>query len=675
MAILQYLPAITKAGKSLLNSFSNTLQTKKQDAQNIAQRTAAAPVDLRVGAPKIAPATTSLSQGTVAPKTMSVGGQTYGVKSATPPVQPVLAKAQPTAQPTTQPLVQQPFSQQPTISDSGMLSDMRKYEALKNISSATPPVTPIAKTMDAPKNTGNIAMLPKDSPKAPQTPPVTSETRNKYLAMFNPSSEETDLQKRLSDLTAQQDSLSASESLGLANVEDQPIAMNFITGQQASLTRQAAAKQQALQAQQKPLLERLAQLQANRQSQAKLLEAQLGFETEDAKANAPQYQEIGGNLLRINPATNQVETVFNAPSKEAEGFTLGEGQLRYDANGKLIASGGTKQQDPLDIQKRELEIQKLQQDLSDRGIALSGYQLQDAITKGYTSEAQLKLYAQQTEQGVNPVAIKEETSEAKKLNAIAQSALSDLSYIRGQVTSNLGSGKFLNPTYKFHEENLVDSIGRLRSGGAITEDEEKRFLKLVPGMLEPDSTRIAKLNQLEQIFNSVTSRQSSQGQGDELDSILGEIGFKNVGSDTKQATLPKEMSTVNSLMGKGTITGYGSKFWKPGLDFVLPGGKNASVTVPKNSVVIATDPASKTGGFGNRVKIRTEDGQEMWLSHLDSINVSPGQRLAQGQAVGRQGNTGKTYGKTGIHVDITMPNPNGGYYTAQEVARYLNTIG
>lgn len=134
----------------------------------------------------------------------------------------------------------------------------------------------------------------------------------------------------------------------------------------------------------------------------------------------------------------------------------------------------------------------------------------------------------------------------------------------------------------------------------------------------------------------------------------------------------KDFSRVVTSVGKGTATGIegGSKFWKPGFDFVLDGGKGAPVRQPFSGVVVE---AGEAGGFGKSVVVQLPDGRKIRSSHLDSINVKPGQKVSSSTVLGGQGDTGKTYGKTGIHVDYTMYKPDGSTYTSQEVASFFNT--
>lgn len=161
---------------------------------------------------------------------------------------------------------------------------------------------------------------------------------------LKPGQDETDTLSQLDALTGQQKNLSASEALGLSNIQAKPIALEFQQGQGAALQRQAAAQMAALGAEAEPLTTKLARLQSSRQSAADLAKYQL----ENIKGEYSDLQgeskpiEVGGNLVRLNPSTGQYETLFSPAGKNAEGFTLNEGEQRYDANGNLIASGAPK---------------------------------------------------------------------------------------------------------------------------------------------------------------------------------------------------------------------------------------------------------------------------------------------------------------------------------------------
>lgn len=66
--------------------------------------------------------------------------------------------------------------------------------------------------------------------------------------------------------------------------------------------------------------------------------------------------------------------------------------------------------------------------------------------------------------------------------------------------------------------------------------------------------------------------------------------------------------------------------------------------------VIKASSGTWGGGYGNHVIIDHGDGVQTLYGHMDSINVSEGQWVSQGEVIGIMGNTGRVYGATGIHL-------------------------
>lgn len=147
----------------------------------------------------------------------------------------------------------------------------------------------------------------------------------------------------------------------------------------------------------------------------------------------------------------------------------------------------------------------------------------------------------------------------------------------------------------------------------------------------------------------------------------GEVSYRDV---------PKNAST---LMGNATITGAnGSSVWANGLDMVVNGGYGAEIISPFSGTVIETKKSDT--GFGNQVKLKLDNGDEAWFSHLNSFGVKQGDRISKGAVIGTQGNSGtvtdmsgnrynaeqKKSGK-GTHLDLTMKRADGSYYSPQEV--------
>ncbi|WP_085990959.1 murein hydrolase activator EnvC family protein [Oceanobacillus senegalensis] len=58
-----------------------------------------------------------------------------------------------------------------------------------------------------------------------------------------------------------------------------------------------------------------------------------------------------------------------------------------------------------------------------------------------------------------------------------------------------------------------------------------------------------------------------------------------------------------------------------------------------------------SGGYGNRVVIRHDNGMKTTYSHMSSISVSAGQKVSKGQKIGIMGATGRS---TGIHLHLEV---------------------
>jgi len=176
------------------------------------------------------------------------------------------------------------------------------------------------------------------------------QTQQDIQSTFSTSPQEQAILDQLTQLQAQRANLEGSAQAGLNRILDQPIPMQFITGQAASLERRANALADVQTRQEQTLAQQLAQLQAQRESQRQALQQQQEFQerqdirqTEQdirqSEEQKPERFEINGRIIEISPESVATE-IYQPPTQEVapEGFTLSEGQARYDADGNLIAS-------------------------------------------------------------------------------------------------------------------------------------------------------------------------------------------------------------------------------------------------------------------------------------------------------------------------------------------------
>lgn len=230
---------------------------------------------------------------------------------------------------------------------------MRQVQAMQNVASGSTsiPSAPLS-TFSTPSSRSLSSGTTAASPSVPVpsqsvSAPMQSQTsaapkineqlkalRDTLLSTYATTPEEQQARDALSKIIAQQANLAASEQSGLAQIADQPIVLGLIRGQEQALQRQAATQQGALAAQAIPLEQQLANLQASREMQRLRAKEELGF-VESDEERALREQEMAAKAM-------------------GEGFTLGEGQMRYDAQGNLIAAGPEKtvsQSQPATVQE------------------------------------------------------------------------------------------------------------------------------------------------------------------------------------------------------------------------------------------------------------------------------------------------------------------------------------
>lgn len=115
---------------------------------------------------------------------------------------------------------------------------------------------------------------------------------------------------------------------------------------------------------------------------------------------------------------------------------------------------------------------------------------------------------------------------------IAQNGLNAISQIQNYLTNSQGINK--NPfngvtdegrNYQAAINNAADWIGRLRSGGAINQDESERFLGLLPTFWDSQQVAQNKLNTLAGEFETALGSAGSSLDQNQLNDILQTIGY------------------------------------------------------------------------------------------------------------------------------------------------------
>ena len=101
-----------------------------------------------------------------------------------------------------------------------------------------------------------------------------------------------------------------------------------------------------------------------------------------------------------------------------------------------------------------------------------------------------------------------------------------------------------------------------------------------------------------------------------------------------------------------------------GIDYATP--MNTPVGAIANGTVIQT---GNVGTYGNLVKVRYDDGNIGYYSHLNSFNVKAGDKFRAGDILGMSGNTGRS---TGPHLHLEVRGADDSYYNQIDPQKYID---
>lgn len=128
------------------------------------------------------------------------------------------------------------------------------------------------------------------------------------------------------------------------------------------------------------------------------------------------------------------------------------------------------------------------------------------------------------------------SAEASKVMANAQSGLTSLDQVRSMLQSDpsllgktavpfreqlggLGAAALGTSSYDTAARNIADVITRLRTGAAITQNEESFYKSQLPQPFDPPETIQQKLQMFEDLFSSVASRKPSYSENSAADAM------------------------------------------------------------------------------------------------------------------------------------------------------------
>lgn len=134
--------------------------------------------------------------------------------------------------------------------------------------------------------------------------------------------------------------------------------------------------------------------------------------------------------------------------------------------------------------------------------------------------------------------------------------------------------------------------------------------------------------------------------------------------------MPGGMVATDAKFGTGTIC------WPvPGYTYVSQWSHGAhratDICGPRGTAIVAADSgvvlragnerAGAGSGYGLSIVISHGSGSTTLYGHCDALYVTPGQAVEKGQVIAAMGNTGRVYGRTGVHLHFEVQQ-NGVYH-------------
>lgn len=258
-------------------------------------------------------------------------------------------------------------------------------------------------------------------------------------------------------------------------------------------------------------------LQATKDLTGRVLKRVAGNQTEAVPGFSARA--IAGRTVPIGATQAAQQTVQNTNmSQQASDTSGGFNNTPTDLTSALLAAQGGQQQSSTPYSQENL-MADIQRDPRNADKYIGTYESLDKIFN--PPSANKPLNSTQQQQSFNAQSGLDSLNEIASVLQQNPNAAKEASLPGGSLTANLTH----TGSYQAAVNNATDVIGRLRSGGAIGQQEEVQFKKLLPAFGDNSDTINYKLNQLATLFQQFANPQASQPGGSDLTSALMQAGY------------------------------------------------------------------------------------------------------------------------------------------------------
>jgi murein DD-endopeptidase MepM/ murein hydrolase activator NlpD len=214
--------------------------------------------------------------------------------------------------------------------------------------------------------------------------------------------------------------------------------------------------------------------------------------------------------------------------------------------------------------------------------------------------------------------------------------------------------RFLSPQTTIVTSQIPAEMVRLAAATEQRVIEIEHRQQLLAAMLAGEEIDPAVLRRI--------ASSSAEGVGGPLEPVGGsDATFKQLFNSWKKldsisqgaiavpSEKPVKTAAFTSGYGVRSDPFRGAAAMHAGIDLAGPLGTPIYATADG----VVSDAGYNSGGYGNLVKIDHGRGIETRYGHLSAILVSPGQRIARGQQIGRMGSTGRSTGSH-LHYEVRI---------------------
>lgn len=352
--------------------------------------------------------------------------------------------------------------------------------------------------------------------------------------------------------------------------------------------------------------------------------------------------QIGDNLVQLNPDTGEYDVVYSTAGGGQELKTLSPGQTLYDPNTGQALFTAPESQDPLDMQKKQLEIQKLQKEIEGGGS--TGIELQ--IKELQLQKLQQELTSGQEKQGKASSSALYKANEA--INLIDE-ILPDISNLTSGFLGGTMAKAKGTPAY-----NLAADINTLQAqigfealqamrdasptGGALGQVSERELQLLTSTLrsLDPGQTPDQlkeNLNKVKDHYKRAKALIYADRQGytekdfndaikangiDDVLQFFESQFFNNVGGDTNEASniqLGSRLAKVNNNPGNLRFVGQTGATQGEG-GFAKFSTPQAGYQALKNQISLDSSRGLSLSQFINKYAPPVENNTSQYLQQI-----------------------------------------------------------